>query len=213
MSAYIGALTPPASGLSPPISYIACGMFRKLFPSRSKNSVPLDLYGSVVAQSRLPAFYRELQIADTVAGRYDMLSLHQFLLSQMLANTDDERAKPLNQEVFDAFTDNIDDALRQLGVGDTSVPKRKKRLVSRFYGHIEALTPALERGDADLLLSEINSRFYDGVRDESADALSRYIMAAYEMLGKTPYDNILIGELAWPLLEDYLPQSKEESLD
>lgn len=199
-----------ASGLLPGTSYIACDMFWKLFPSKRKHSVPHDLYGSVVAQSRMPQFYEELQIADTVTGRYDMLSLHLFLLSHMLVKMEDTRAKSLNQEIFDAFTDNIDDALRQLGVGDTSVPKRKKRLVARFYGHIEALSPALENADAELLFSEINMRFYDGANDKCAKKLTGYVVAAHDDLQAIPFENTLKGLLEWPEPVSFAQTSHEK---
>lgn len=200
-----------ATGLMPDTSYIACDMFWKLFPFKRKHSVPHDLYGSVVAQSRLPSFYRDMQIADTVTGRYDMLSLHLFLLSHMLVNTVDSRAEHLNQDIFDAFTANVDDALRQLGVGDTSVPKRKKRLVARFYGHIEALSPALDSADAELLCRDINIRFYDSANDRCAREMSHYVMAARDNLRETSFEDVLTGMLAWPAPENYTLSSHEKS--
>lgn len=186
------------TGLLPDIPYIACDMIWKLFSLKRTQTVPHDLYGSVVAQSRLPAFYEQLQIADSVAGRFDMLSLHLFLLSNMLTKVEDPRAQPLNQEIFDAFTDNIDDALRQLGVGDTSVPKRKKRLVAQFYGHIANLSPALENGDTEQLSREVNKRFYDDGNEKCASRLARYLIEARNTLHAIPFDKILRGNLNWP---------------
>ncbi len=186
------------TGLLPATSYIACDMIWKLFPFKRVQSVPHDLYGSVVAQSRLQAFYQQLQIADTVTGRYDMLSLHLFLLSNMLSKVEDARAKPLNQEIFDAFTDNIDDALRQLGVGDTSVPKRKKRLVAQFYGHIASLSLALENEEIETLSREVNKRFYDDGNEKCASKLANYLIEARNTLHAIPFDKILSGHLNWP---------------
>ncbi len=186
------------TGLLPAISYIACDMVWKLFSFKRSQTVPHDLYGSVVAQSRLPVFYEQLQIADTVPGRYDMLSLHLFLLSNVLSKVEDARAKPLNQEIFDAFTDNVDDALRQLGIGDTSVPKRKKRLVAQFYGHIESLSPTLENEEIETLSREVNKRFYDDANETCAAKLAQYLIEARNTLSATPFDKILRGNLSWP---------------
>jgi len=34
------------------------------------------LYGMIVAQARLPCFYRDYAVADTVNGRLDLILLH-----------------------------------------------------------------------------------------------------------------------------------------
>ena len=34
------------------------------------------LYGMIVAQARLPTFYRDYAVADTVNGRFDLIVLH-----------------------------------------------------------------------------------------------------------------------------------------
>lgn len=177
--------------------YIAEAMFGRLFANPSK-SVPHDLYGRVVTQSRKTVFYEELGIPDTVSGRYDILSLHLFLLSHALTKFDNPLAGPLNQEIFDIFTTNIDDALRQLGIGDTSVPKRKKRLIHQFYGHISAFERVLEDCDEMNLCKQVDARFYGSADQASADALARYMIAANNKLLATPFDEILQGRFDWP---------------
>ena len=38
------------------------------------------LYGAIVAQARLPAFYRDYGVPDTVEGRFELIVLHLALL-------------------------------------------------------------------------------------------------------------------------------------
>ena len=183
--------------LIPKCPYIAGAMFGRLFANPSK-SVPHDLYGRVVTQSRMTVFYEELRIPDTVAGRYDILSLHLFLLSHALTKFDNPLAGPLNQEIFDIFTANIDDALRQLGIGDTSVPKRKKRLIHQFYGHIGAFEHLLENRDETNLCNQVDARFYGSADHARAVILARYMIAANKKLLATSFDEILHGRFDWP---------------
>ena len=42
------------------------------------------LYDAAVERSRSPAFYRELQVPDTIDGRFDLLVLHAFLVMKHL---------------------------------------------------------------------------------------------------------------------------------
>jgi cytochrome b pre-mRNA-processing protein 3 len=46
---------------------------------RSPKPTIAALYGAVVAQARLPHFYQEYGVADTVLGRFDMIVLHAAL--------------------------------------------------------------------------------------------------------------------------------------
>ncbi len=71
------------------------------------------------------------------------------MLSRRLVREDTPVSQSLNQEVFDRFTDETDRALRELGVGDTSVPKRKKRLVHSFYALVEEFSGPLDSKDTD----------------------------------------------------------------
>ena len=38
------------------------------------------LYGMIVAQARLPCFYRDYAVADTINGRFDLIVLHLALV-------------------------------------------------------------------------------------------------------------------------------------
>ncbi|MEZ5800397.1 MAG: ubiquinol-cytochrome C chaperone family protein [Nitratireductor sp.] len=97
--------------------------------SSANHVVPQEIYGRVMAQARNGTFYTRYGFEDTVTGRFDMLALHMFLLSHRLANADDPVSAELGQQVFDIFTADTDRALREIGIGDTSVPKRKKAMI------------------------------------------------------------------------------------
>jgi cytochrome b pre-mRNA-processing protein 3 len=156
-----------------------------------------DIYGAVVAQSRQPVFYLDYGLADTVMGRFDLLCLHMFLFTNRLARENDPVASKLSQAVFDAFSADIDRALREIGIGDTSVPKRKKRMIHGFYGQIEDFAAALDAGDTPTLALKVTERFSDA---DSAQAgrLARYMVAARDTLRAIPFSAIADGRIEWP---------------
>src|SRR5476651_839358 len=88
-----------------------------IFP-RFRRSVRRDtisaLYGMIVAQARLPCFYRDYSVADTVNGRFDLIVLHLALLLDRFAR--DPALRDLGQGVFDRFCQDMDHNLRELGV-------------------------------------------------------------------------------------------------
>src|SRR5215471_8437663 len=94
----------------------------QLFASRTATATIDALYGAIVAQARLPGFYLTYEVPDTVEGRFDMIVLHLVLLFRRLAR-EPESVPALAQGVFDRFCRDMDHNLREMGVGDLSVPK------------------------------------------------------------------------------------------
>src|SRR5512135_239165 len=99
------------------------------------------LYGTIVAQARLPVFYRDYAVPDTVNGRFDLIVLHLVLAFDRL--TQDPVLPRLGQGVFDRFCQDMDHNLREMGIGDLKVPKEMRRIGEAFYGRAQAYRAAL----------------------------------------------------------------------
>ena len=175
-------------------------MFARLFSARDPSTnVPQHIYGALVTQARHPHFFTVQQIPDTPTGRFEILSLHMFLLSHRLSKEENPRASALSQDVFDVYTAELDRALRQLGVGDPSVPKRKKRMITVFYGQIDQLAGPLEDGDVAELAQRLLARAPDGPHDRpAAEALAGYLLAARDRLAAQGFEDIVANGADWP---------------
>ena len=114
-----------------------------------------------MARARDPWFYDQVGIPDTVMGRFDMLALHVYLLARRFKGENTTESRSLSQKVFDLFVDDLDRALRELGVGDTTVPKRKKKMVRSFYGQIEDFDHHLDGGNFEQMLIGVSKRYFD----------------------------------------------------
>src|SRR6185437_5567060 len=90
------------------------------------------LYGMIVAQARLPCFYREYAVADTVNGRFDLIVLHLAMVLDRLAQ--ESALRDLGQGVFDRFCQDMEHNLREIGIGDLKVPQEMARIGEAFYG-------------------------------------------------------------------------------
>ncbi len=100
------------------------------------------LYGDIVAAARSPYLYRVCGVPDTVMGRFELLGLHVALVLRRLRELPPP-ADSLAQELVDRFFLDLDDSLRQIGIGDVSVPKKIKKLGQAFYGRADAYDKAL----------------------------------------------------------------------
>ena len=175
-----------------------------------KDPIPQKLYGAVVAQSRNPLFYTDFGFEDSAMGRFNLLALHMFLLSRRLVREDSEITASLNQEIFDAFTFELDVALRELGVGDPTVPKRKKKMVRSFYGQVEDFAAPMDNDNKQQLSIAVFKRFYNNNQKQrsNADKVAAYVSQAGKILDSQIVEVILKGDLSWPDPANFLKPQK-----
>ncbi|MBV5264126.1 ubiquinol-cytochrome C chaperone family protein [Pinisolibacter aquiterrae] len=171
-----------------------------------------DLYRSIVAEARRPIFYVEHAVPDTVTARFDMIVLMMAVVLHRL------RAEPfppagvkvvtgwratdpheLGRQLLDLFFTEMDQSLREMGIGDVAVPKRIKKLASAWNGRVQAYDAALAADDADTFAQAIARNVFAGVEDRSgAAALARHALAAEAVLAATPLADVLAGRISWP---------------
>jgi cytochrome b pre-mRNA-processing protein 3 len=156
------------------------------------------LYGTIVAQARLPCFYLEYGVPDTVNGRFDLLVLHLVVVLERLAGN--EGGAELSQLLFDRFCRDMDDNLREIGIADLKVPKEMRRIGEAFYGRAQAYRTAL--ADAgDMALAEAVARnVYGGMPTEPGlpRRLAGYMRVSLRELRSQQADRIANGDLRWP---------------
>jgi cytochrome b pre-mRNA-processing protein 3 len=172
-------------------------MFARFRRARLDPAIPSTLYGAIVAQARTPALYTDLGVPDTVEGRFEMVVLHMALTLRRLFRGD-EGSRAVGQAVFDVYGREMDDALRALGVKDTSVGKRMRFLTEAYYGRAKAYDDALDAGDAGALATVLGRTAYGRTDAVAAPALAAYMLAADNVLAATAIDRVIAGEAAWP---------------
>ena len=172
-------------------------MFKRFLGSKATENTPQRLLKSIIEQSRSEVLFSKFGVPDTVMGRFDMLSLHTYLFSRRLLKEKDQGlAGALNQEVFDLFVEDVERALREIGIGDTTVPKRKKKMIRSFFGQIEDFDPVLDDGDASDFMDRVKRRFLTDSKD-NPKLLGNYIKDTEAWLESQPMEAILAGDLVW----------------
>lgn len=150
------------------------------------------IYGMIVTQSREPLFYRDLGVPDTVNGRFDLLVLHLWMVLRRLRPI--EGGVDLSQALFDHFCDDMDANLREMGVGDLTVPKRMQAFGEAFYGRSAAYDLALTGGE-EALAQALCKNILNGQHVEQARQLGLYAQAAIATL--TGLDDAALLSASW----------------
>ena len=172
-------------------------IFEKLFRRGTSRIAGERLYEAAIGQARQPAFYTDLGAPDTVEGRFELYTVHVVLLLNRLRAQGGVAAETA-QSLFDAYVQALDDALREMGVGDLSVGKKMRKLGEAFYGRAKAYQAALESGDQAALAALIGRTVYEGHDDAAADRLADYVQRSAALLATFSLDDVLATKLVWP---------------
>jgi len=149
------------------------------------------LYGAAVAAAREPSLYATLGVPDTLDGRFDLIALHTFLLVHRLRDEPE-----LAQAVFDAMFVDMDNSLREIGVGDLSVGKRVRAMWEAFHGRSKVYQAALEANDPEALAAALARNVWRGEAPAgAANALAERVLAQAAHLKDQPGSAFSAGSI------------------
>jgi len=170
----------------------------RLLKPRPAKAAGAKLYACAVGQARSAGFYRDFGVRDSMEGRFELFSLHVIFLIERLKGQGDAAAET-SQAVFDAYVKGLDDAFREIGVADTSVGKKMKKLAGAFYGRLKTYDEAVAGLPDDTAVRDFLARTAFEERGEGdVIALSAYLIKARQALAGQPLDGLLQGDVTWP---------------
>jgi cytochrome b pre-mRNA-processing protein 3 len=110
---------------------------QRIFGERKRRAQWAPLYAAIVAAGRDPLWYREGAVPDTIDGRFDMVAaVTALVLLRLEALGEAGRAPSIL--LTELFIDDMDSALRQIGIGDYVVGKHVGRMMGALGGRLAA---------------------------------------------------------------------------
>ena len=172
-------------------------MLKRLFGSRPAQAAAQALYANAVTQARSPALYADLGAPDTVEGRFELYTLHVMLLLDRLRGQGGA-AGETSQALFDAYLRALDDALREMGVGDLSVGKRMRKLGEAFYGRAKSYEGAFAAlPDVSPLVALLDRTVYADAADKRGAGLAAYVLIQRDALKAQATEDFVAGRAEW----------------
>lgn len=152
-----------------------------------------SVLNAVTAASRRPQFFGAGRAPDTLEGRFELLTL--FASLAMIRLRKEPQAEAMAQHFTDKLFRLIDAGLREAGVGDTSVPKRMRKLAGDFYGRLEAYAGPAEAADRPVLQAAIVRNM--GVEPGFAATLAEIAVATLARQSELPAAQLALDD-SWP---------------
>lgn len=168
-------------------------LFRK---KRANSAIIKRQYEELTDAARQLPFYRDMNVPDTVLGRFEMLSIFMMLYIRATKHKG-EAVEGLAQDIVDAFFEDIDHSIRELGIGDAGVPKRMKKLAGMFYGRADSYGKAIENNDIEALKTALVRNIFPENIENAPDMseLGRYLIATDKELENFDVDQMAQGNL------------------
>ena len=123
-------------------------LLSRLFGEKEDGERLRPLYSALVEAGRSPVWYRDGRVPDTLEGRFDMIS-SLLALALLRLEREGEAGKRDSVLLTEAFIDDMDGSLRQIGIGDFTVGKHVGRLMGALGGRLDAYRQAFAGGDLD----------------------------------------------------------------
>ena len=142
-------------------------------------------------------------VPDTLEGRFDLIVLHLVLVLFQIG--DHAGATPaagqtgaqgvagrvIGQNLFDEFCRDLDDNLREMGVGDLTVPKKMRGFAEAFYGRQTVYVAALAANDRreleNALARNIFGETKGGARPARLAAYVREVLSQFTAQGQDAF--------------------------
>lgn len=161
-------------------------MIRNPFRTPPEIRLAPTLYARAVDQARDTAFYQVLGVDDRIDARFELYTLHVLLLVMRLRD-EGERGAEASQALFNVYVSALDDALRELGVGDLAVSKKMRKLGEALYGRMKTYEAALRAEDEGALSQALARNVFESENPEIGTALMRYVVNSRARLAAQTY--------------------------
>lgn len=170
------------------------GLFARLFGTEpDPKEAYRPLWHAIVIEARDPVWYRDCGAADTVEGRFDMITSVTALVMLRLDAKDE--LVPVSARLTELFAEDMEGQLRETGLGDPTLGKKMARLMESLAGRIGALRSALPDGvEATAAVVTRNARLREGTTPQ---AMAQRMIDYAAHLAQLSDDRLAQGEISW----------------
>ncbi len=166
-------------------------LLQRLFHSAPAMPPRLALWHAVVTEARDKRWYRDFGVADTVEGRFDMITL---VLAVVLLRIERASDGASSVALTELFIEDMDSQLRQAGVGDLMVGKRIGKLMATLGGRIGALRGMLPVGGE--ALADAVGRNVTLAEGATPAPLAEELLRFEAQIEEVPFNRLLEGSIS-----------------
>ena len=153
----------------------------KSFRASQENNEVKKYYNEIVSLARNSKLYIKGGVPDTLDGRFELIILHCHIFIKRLSNAGPAE-KIFAQDLINYMVKDFDRSLREMGVGDLSVGKKIKFMVSAYYGRVNAYDSSIK--NKNIFDETLRKNLYGTINPEVKEVkyMKKYIMNLLKFL-------------------------------
>lgn len=167
---------------------------RLLGTERDPRETWRPLWHRLVAVAREEHWYADRGVADTLDGRFDMISMLTALFMLRLEN--EPGGVPAAARLTELFVEDMEGQMREAGIGDPTVGKVMGRMMATLGGRAGSLRAALAREDDADLAGVVERNMHLADEDHGPQRVAEGLRALHARLARTEYAMLEQGEIA-----------------
>ena len=148
-----------------------------------------DLYNTLLTLSRNLFFYKKIKLPDNFETRLYLIFIHLSVMMIVYKN----KGSKFEQKFYDSLFHNIENNLRESGLGDVSVNKKMKEFNKILYDILLKLN--LENEKDDFIVNEKLLKSYfsslNNHQNEKIAILKDYLLKFFNFCFDKPLDNMI----------------------
>lgn len=168
------------------------GLFKKKNPYEQAVH---EVYAKALDNTRKQMFYTEYGVPDTFDGRFDLLLLHIFMILHRMLKENPVSAESFNQALFDETFKDMDQTLREMGIGDMGIPKHMRKMMKAFNGRMHGYQYAIKEHTLSFALKNNLYGTTPDVEPETILKMEQKVLEMVKTLKTQSVDDIMSGNI------------------
>ena len=152
------------------------------------------LWHRLVGIAREEHWYATRGAADTLDGRFDMISMLTALF--MLRLEEEPEGMPAAARLTELFVEDMEGQMREAGIGDPTVGKMMGRMMATLGGRAGSLRAALAQADDTELGGVVNRNMHLSDEANGPARIAAGLRELHVRLRATPVETLRQGEVA-----------------
>lgn len=176
--------------------------FRKLLSGKgaATRTAARLLYADLASAALSTPLYEQGAATDTFDGRAAMITAHATVVLRRLRRTNSPLARRIAERLNTLVLDGFDAAYREMGVGDSSIARKVRKLAEVHYGLGKALIEALDAPQSDRFERVSACIERNAVSENGKETLlSAYLLHNAARFDGVSDEEVVAGKLSWNL--------------
>ena len=152
------------------------------------------LWHRLVGAAREEHWYAQRGAADTLDGRFDMISMLTALFMLRLENEPD--GVPAAARLTELFVEDMEGQMREAGIGDPTVGKMMGRMMATLGGRVGTLRTALSQPDDGELAGVVSRNMHLADEERGPALIAEGLRDLHGRLARTDIAMLERGEIA-----------------